>query len=220
MVCATKDLAPSDFQRMGSGSNSRCWFLAAKDQHGNSSIQEICHSDLCDAVTWKHRWAPLLQRAGKGGATAPPKNRAENMNMDSVTPWGLAEKRSQHLSWVGVGCKCHLTFPTLLCCSIAAFLKGWFMFSFFLTLYPFLLKRPFSACLFACSLPRDPSTKSQAAENKAPAFLSPRRVPGWFMKTEGPVAGVIQSALSQLHKHIWSQIRQLSHGSLIRAVYS
>lgn len=48
-----------------------------------------------------HTEASPLQRAKKGGATVLPKNQTENLNVDSVTLWGLAEKRSQHLSWVG-----------------------------------------------------------------------------------------------------------------------
>lgn len=36
---------------------------------------------------------------------------------------------------------------------------------------------------------------------------------------EEPISGVIQFVLSQHHKHIWSQIRQLSRGSLIPTIY-
>lgn len=72
----------------------------------------------------------------------------------------------------------HVIFSPFFCCSFAAFIRFFAIGWWFLTLRPFLLKRPFSACLFACSFPQDSSTKPQSVKSKAPAFLSPRCFPG------------------------------------------
>lgn len=145
MLCATKTFAPSDFQRMEVRA-----IVPAGPRQPKTSVWTSAFKRFAIKV-WCCTWGTQRLPHCRGQRKEVP----ENLNVDRVTLWGLAEKRSQRLSWVGAVCKCHLISPTLLCCSTAAFWKGWFMFLFFSSL-SLPLKKTF-LCLFVCLFP---STRS------------------------------------------------------------